>query len=87
MISNPPAITYKLGRGILLFFAIANIFGQLGLLFFDNSASVFLVTAALNLLTTMILIIPYRNFENWACGFNLPSGGFILLDNNVGGWS
>ena len=58
---------FKLGWGPLLFLAVGNVVGQLGLLFFDPGGdTVFLAFAAFNLLAAIILAIPYRRGEKWA---------------------
>jgi hypothetical protein len=58
---------YKVGWGILLFLAVGNVLGHIGLLIFEpEPSSIFIAWAAFNLLAATILSIPYKRGERWA---------------------
>jgi hypothetical protein len=80
---------FKIGYGILLFFAVGNILGHIGLLLFDpNDDVVFLAWAAFNLMAAAILLFPYRSGETWAWyaiwGMVIPYALIIRFNSEVG---
>ena len=80
---------FKIGYGILLFFAAGNVLGQIGLLLFDPGGDVvFLGWAAFNFLAAMILIFPYRRGEARAWyaiwGMVIPYALIIIFNSDVG---
>lgn len=65
-LSNHSA-TSKAGWGILLFVAVSNVLGHIGLAIFESGPdTVFIAWASFNLLAAVILAIPYRRGEKWA---------------------
>lgn len=59
--------TTKVGWGILLFVAVSNVLGHIGLAIFETGPdTVFIAWAMFNLLAAVILSIPYRRGEKWA---------------------
>lgn len=65
-ISNQSTTT-KIGWGLLLFVAISNVLGHIGLAIFElGPDTVFIAWATFNLLAAIILYIPYRRGEKWA---------------------
>jgi hypothetical protein len=80
---------FKVGWGILIFFAVGNVLGHIGLLLFDPGGdTVFLTWAAFNLLAAAILLVPYRRGEVWAWfviwAFIVPYGLIILFNSEIG---
>jgi hypothetical protein len=81
---------FRIGYGILLFFAGGNVLGHIGLLLFDPSGAdtVFLSWAAFNLLAVAILLVPYRRGERWAWytiwALIAPYALIILFNAQVG---
>lgn len=59
--------TTKAGWGILLFVAVSNVLGHIGLAIIESGPdTVFIAWATANLLAAVILSIPYRRGEKWA---------------------
>lgn len=59
--------TSKIGWGLLIFVAVSNILGHIGLAIFESGPdTVFIAWATFNLLAAIILAIPYRRGERWA---------------------
>lgn len=57
----------KIGWGLLLFVAVSNVLGHIGLAIVESGPdTVFIAWASFNLLATFILSIPYRRSEKWA---------------------
>ena len=80
---------FRVGYGILLFFAVGNILGHLGLLLFDPGGdAIFLAWAAFNLLAAVILVFPYRRGETWAWyaiwGMVITYALVIFFNSDVG---
>lgn len=56
-----------IGWGLLVFIAVSNILGHIGLAIFESGPdTVFIAWATFNLLAAIILFIPYRRNERWA---------------------
>jgi hypothetical protein len=65
-ISNQ-STTSKIGWGVLLFVAVSNVLGHIGLAIFESGPdTVFIAWATFNLLAAIILVNPYRRGERWA---------------------
>jgi hypothetical protein len=84
-----PYMSFKIGWGILVFVAVGNILGHIGLLLFDpGGKTIFLTWAAFNFLAAAILLIPYRRGEKWAWiaiwGIVIPYALIILFNTEVG---
>jgi hypothetical protein len=80
---------FKIGLGILLFFALGNVLGHIGLLIFDQGGDVvFLAWASFNLMAATILLFPYRRNEPWAWyaiwGMVIPYALIIAFNGEVG---
>lgn len=59
--------TFKIGWGLLIFVAVSNVLGPIGLAIFESGLdTVFIAWATFNLLAAVILTIPYRRGERWA---------------------
>lgn len=59
--------TSKIGWILLLFVAISNVLGHIGLAIFESGPdTVFIAWASFNFLAAIILAIPYRRGEKWA---------------------
>jgi hypothetical protein len=83
------SLGYKIGHAILIFIAVGNILGHIGLLLFDPGGDViFLAWASFNFMAAAILIFPYRNGERWAWyaiwGMVVPYA-LIIFFNSVQG--
>lgn len=80
---------FKIGLGILLFFAIGNVLGHLALLIFVPADNVeFIAWASFNLMAATILIFPYRRGETWAWyaiwGMAIPYALVIAFNTEFG---
>ncbi|MDX1613351.1 MAG: hypothetical protein R3300_03515 [Candidatus Promineifilaceae bacterium] len=80
---------FKIGWGVLLFLAVSNVLGHIGLLIFEpEPTSIFVAWAALNLLATTILLIPYKRHERWAWYaiwlLILPYGLIVFFNAEIG---
>lgn len=59
--------TSKIGWGLLIFVAVSNVLGHIGLAIFESGPdTVFIAWATFNLLAAIILTIPYRHGQRWA---------------------
>ena len=84
-----PSTGFKIGLGILLFLAVGNILGYIGLLIFDPGPdTVFLAWMAFNFIAATILMIPYRRGEKWAWyaiwAMVVPYALIIFINTEIG---
>jgi len=80
---------FKIGLGLLLFFAIGNVVSHIGLLLFEPADDVvFLAWAAFNLMAAAILLYPYRRGETWSWyaiwGMVIPYALIIVFNAEFG---